>query len=101
MFARVGASAPYSGTRLRCQPQADRGEDRSGRQAFSKLFPNISKFVAWNLQTFPNIYSSVLSLFNGLQGIQERFFDSKPFSPFGPNSGRDDTVPGSASFVRR
>ena len=40
-------------------------------QAFSKLFPNLSKLFAWNLQAFPNIFSCVLSLFKGLRGAQE------------------------------
>jgi hypothetical protein len=47
--------------------------------------PNVSKFIAWNLQTFPKIPLAVLSLFKGLWGPQERFLNLQIFSP--PEAG--------------
>jgi hypothetical protein len=50
-----------------------------GTPSFSKLTPNISKFSAWILQAFPKILLAVLSVFNGLQGVQADFFKFQIF----------------------
>jgi hypothetical protein len=39
-------------------------------QIFPSFSPNISKFIAWILQAFPNISFAVLSLFKDLRGPQ-------------------------------
>jgi hypothetical protein len=50
-------------------------------QAFSKLFPNLSKHFAWILQTFPNILFAVLSDFKGLRDDPSLFFRFQAFLP--------------------
>jgi hypothetical protein len=65
-------------------------------QAFSKLFPNISKLFAWNLQAFPNIVSSVLSLFKGLREAQEPIFYFQTFF-----AGRAGAIDMALPFRRR
>ena len=72
----------------------DSGFVVSNSKLFSKLFPNISKLFAWILQTFPNIFSCVLSLFKGLRGAQEPIFYFQAFSPGRtPETGHDLPFP--------
>jgi hypothetical protein len=55
--------------------------DLRAAASFSKSTPSISKFIAWNLQAFPNISFAVLSVFKGLRGAQGRISNLQIFSP--------------------